>query len=263
MINTIIVEGNDVLLYFDERRSYLIQVYKGEKFHTHRGFIQFDDIIGKEFGDIVISNIGHRFIILKPTVYDYIMKSLRATQILYPKDIGLILAYSAIGPVSVVVEEGKGSGALTTSLANNVRPTGKVYSYDLKSEFQQRAARNLKRAGLLEFVELKEGDVTKEIEERNVDAVILDLATPWDVIPKAREALQGGGILVSFSPTIEQVVKTVSALKESYFIDVETIECILRRMKVKEGETRPETLMIGHTGYITRGRKMNFISNPT
>jgi tRNA (adenine57-N1/adenine58-N1)-methyltransferase len=253
--STVVAEGSDVLLYLDERRSYIIQVQRGMRFHTHRGFIQLDDVIGKEYGDSVTTNLGYSFIIFKPTVYDYVMKSLRATQILYPKDIGLILVYSAVGPGSRVVEAGTGSGALTTALANAVRPTGRIHSYDVRAEFQQRAAKNLKRAGLLDFVDLKEGDVTRGIEERGVDAVVFDMATPWLAVPAAKEALEGGGVFVSFSPTIEQVVKTVNALEREGFVGVETVECILRRLKVKEGETRPETLMIGHTGYITRARK--------
>jgi tRNA (adenine57-N1/adenine58-N1)-methyltransferase len=235
-------EGNDVLLYLDPKRSYLIHTRKGERFHTHRGFILLDDLLGKSFGEKVQSNLGHNFIILKPTVYDYLMKSLRSTQILYAKDISLILVYAAVGPGSRIVEAGTGSGAMTTALANAVQPNGKVYSYDVRPEFQRRAASNLERAGLLTFIDLKIGDVSQGIEERDVDAVVLDLATPWAVI------------LVSFSPTIEQVVKTVSALEEESFIDVETVESFVRRIKVKEGETRPETIMVGHTGYITHGR---------
>ncbi|MEM2094071.1 MAG: tRNA (adenine-N1)-methyltransferase [Candidatus Bathyarchaeia archaeon] len=250
-----IQDGSDILLYLDGSRSYLVQIRRGEKFHTHRGFVSFDDIIGKKYGESVKTNIGQRFHLLRPTIYDYIVKSARSTQILYPKDIGLIVMYSAAQPGSVIVEAGTGSGALTTALANIVRPSGKVYSYDLRTEFQKKAASNLSRVGLLPYVELKHGDVTAKIEEENVDAVVLDLATPWLVIPHAKVALRGGGIIVSFSPTIEQVVKTVTALENESFVDIETIECIVRRIKVKAGETRPETLMIGHTGYITRGRK--------
>jgi len=250
-----IEEGKDVLLYLDGRRSYLIQVRRGERFHTHRGFVEFDNILGKKFGQSVQTNLGQRFYLLRPTVYDYVVKSARSTQILYPKDIGLIVMYSAAQPGSIIVEAGTGSGALTTALANTVRPSGKVYSYDLRPEFQKKAASNLARVNLSEFVELKQGDVTKSIGEKDVDAVVLDLATPWLAIPTAKAALRGGGVLVSFSPTIEQVIKTVSALETEGFVDVETVECILRRIKVKAGETRPETLMVGHTGYITRGRK--------
>ena len=103
---------------------------------------------------------------------------------------------------------------------------------------------------------MKSGDVTLGIEERDVDAVILDLATPWLVVPHAYEALKPSGIIVSFSPTIDQVVKTTEALKENGFVFIETVECMMRAMQVERGKTRPQTLMTGHTGYITHARKI-------
>ena len=129
------------------------------------------------------------------------------------------------------------------------------YAIELREEFLQKARRNLKKAQVLKYVELKNKDITNGISESGVDAVILDLATPWLVIQRAYSALRGSGCIVSFSPTIEQVVKTVTALEKNEFIGIETIECILRKMKVKEGETRPETIMRGHSGYITYARK--------
>jgi tRNA (adenine57-N1/adenine58-N1)-methyltransferase len=103
-------------------------------------------------------------------------------------------------------------------------------------------------------VELKNKDITIGIDETELDAVVLDLATPWLVIPHAYLATKGGGTIVSFSPTIDQVVKTVEAL-QSGFTDIQTVECIMRRMQTERGKTRPETLMTGHTGYITFARK--------
>jgi tRNA (adenine57-N1/adenine58-N1)-methyltransferase len=163
--------------------------------------------------------------------------------------------FSGIGPGSRVVESGTGTGALTTALAHYVKPNGKVYSYELHEEFQKNAEKNLKRANLLDFVELKSGDITTGIEERNVDAVVLDLAVPWLVVPHAYETLKPSGTLVSFSPTIDQVVKTVEALKETGFVFIETVECLMRAMQVERGKTRPHTMMTGHTGYITHARK--------
>jgi tRNA (adenine57-N1/adenine58-N1)-methyltransferase len=163
--------------------------------------------------------------------------------------------FSGIGPGSRVAESGTGTGALTTALAHYVKPEGKVYTYELREEFQKNAEKNLKRANLLDFVELKSGDVTAGIEERDLDAVILDLAVPWLVVPHAYEALKPSGTLVSFSPTIDQVVKTTEALKENNFILIETVECMMRAMQVERGKTRPHTMMTGHTGYITHARK--------
>ena len=255
MTQAVINEGDDILLYLNRKRTYLVKVEKGKSFHTHKGFLQLDQLIGKPYGTRVLSNTGAEFVVLKPQLSDFIFKSQRKTQITYPKDVALIVMFSGIGPGSRVVEAGTGTGALTTALAHYVKPNGRVYSYEVRPEFTKTAMKNLKRANLLDYAELKNEDITQRIDETEVDAVVLDLATPWLVIPHACSALKGSGTLVSFSPTIDQVVKTVEALQQSNFIDIETIECIMRRMQTERGKTRPETLMTGHTGYITFARK--------
>ena len=251
----LIVEGNDVLLYIDRKRTYLTKVEAERNFHTHKGYIQLGDLIGKEYGTRISSNMGIDFVALKPNLCDYIFKTNRRTQISYPKDISLIIMYSGIGPGSRVVEAGTGTGALTTAIAHYIKPSGCVYSYELRQEFQKNARKNLERAGLLDYVELKEGDIITAIEENELDAVILDMATPWLVIPHAYTTLKGSGALVSFSPTIDQVVKVVEALAEYGFVGVETVETLIRFMQVERGKTRPQTVMTGHTGYLTFARK--------
>ena len=230
-------------------------VEKGKTFHTHKGYIQLEALIGKEYGTRIASNLGLEFVALKPLLSDFVFKAQRRTQITYPKDVALIIMFSGIGPGSKVVEAGTGAGALTTALAHYVKPGGRVYSYEVRPEFTETARRNLSRANLLDSVELKNKDITIGIDEVELDSVVLDLATPWLVIPHAYAALKGGGTLVSFSPTIDQVVKTVEALQQSSFVDVQTVECMMRRMQTERGKTRPETLMTGHTGYITFARK--------
>jgi len=257
LTQTTINEGDHILLYLNRKKTYLVKVEKGKSFHTHKGFIQLDNLIAKQHGTRIKSNTGTEFIALKPLLPDYIFKSQRKTQITYPKDIALIVMFSGIGPGSRVVEAGTGTGALTSALAYYVKPNGHVYSYEIRPEFIETAQKNLQRANLLEYVELKNEDITIGIEETDTDAVILDMATPWLVIPHAYKALKGSGKLVSFSPTIDQVIKTVEALEENGFVDIETIECIMRRMQVERGKTRPETLMTGHTGYVTFARKSN------
>jgi len=195
------------------------------------------------------------FTALMPILSDFIMKSSRSTQITYPKDAALIVMFSGIGSGSRVVESGTGTGALTTALAHYVRPEGRIFTYDVRAEFQKNAEKNLTRANLIGFVELKNKDITTGIDERDVDSVILDLATPWLVIPHAYSALKASGTIVSFSPTIDQVVKTSEALRDNNFIFVETVECLMRGMQIERGKTRPQTLMTGHSGYITHARK--------
>jgi tRNA (adenine57-N1/adenine58-N1)-methyltransferase len=260
LTNDKIVEGDYVLIYLDARRTYMIKMQAGQTFHTHKGYIKLDDLIGKDYGEPSKSNLGITFTTLKPNLTDYMIKSGRNTQIVYPKDAALIVMFSGIGPGSRVFESGTGTGALTTALSHYVGPTGKVYSYELRPEFQKNAAKNIKRAKLDGNVEMKSGDVTMGIEERDLDAVVLDLAVPWLVIPHANKALKPSGVVVSFSPTIEQVVRTTEALRENDFVFIETIECLMRTMQVERGKTRPNTMMTGHTGYITHARK---IAKPT
>ena len=250
-----ISEGSVVLLFLDRRRSYLVRVERGKDFHTHRGFVHLGELVGKEYGTRIKSNLGVEFFALKPSIRDYVFKMSRRTQIVYPKDIALIVMFGDVQPGSRVAEAGTGTGALTTALAHYVKPSGRVYSYEIREEFLESAVKNLERAGVVEYVELKNQDITHGIEEKDLDTIVLDMATPWLVVPHAYSALKGSGAIVSFSPTVDQVVKTTEALKENGFVGIETVECLVRRIRTERGKTRPETLMTGHTGYITFARK--------
>ena len=263
-----LVENNDlVFLILDERRRWLVQVEKGKEFHSHRGIIKFDDIIGKAFGTVVFSHPhdtqGYKFYVLKPLPSDYVIYMGRKTQIIYPEDAGLIIMYSGIKPGSKVIEAGCGSGALTCILGTYVQPNGHVYSYDIREKSLRTAERNIRRANLQEFVSINNGDILiDDLDHENVDSVILDMPQPWMAISKVKKYLKFSGVLTSFSPTIEQVKKTTFALQENDFTEIYTYELIKRTMQVKENATRPQVRMIGHTGYITVGRKILEIKNP-
>lgn len=250
-----IASGDLVLLFLDRRRKWLLNVERERKFETHKGVIDLDQVVGKSFGDFVESSLGQRFWILRPTTYDYIMNAVRPTQIIYPKDIGLIILRLGLTSGKRVVEIGMGSGALTIALASAVRPDGKVTSYEMREEFISAAKKNLSRSRLLDFVEIKNRDAGGGIDERNVDSIVLDVGEPWALIPKAKDALSPGCPLATFSPTMNQVEKSAGILYELNFVDIETVECLLREIRVQSGMTRPETRMIGHTGYLTFARK--------
>nr|MDO8100208.1 tRNA (adenine-N1)-methyltransferase [Candidatus Njordarchaeota archaeon] len=249
-------EGDYALIVLDDKRRWIVKLEAGGKLHTHKGIVKFDDLLGREYGIVVESAEHKEFAVFKPILADTaLLKMTRQTQIVYPKDSALIVVNCGIGPGDRVVEAGTGSGSLTAMLANFVRPTGRVYSYEVREEFISTAKKNLERAGVSNWVEIKNVDVTKGIQEKDVDAIILDLATPWLVIPIAWGALKGSGIVSSYSPTIEQTQKTVKALEENSFGDIQTFECLVRKILVREGKTRPETFMVGHTGYVTFARK--------
>ncbi|PUA34143.1 MAG: hypothetical protein B9J98_01835 [Candidatus Terraquivivens tikiterensis] len=254
MVETI-QEGCRVLLLTERRKRYLVKVKPGVRFHTSEGYVDLSDLIGKRYGTRLTSNTGSVWFALKPTILDIVMKMPRPTQIVYPKDLGTIILLGNIRPGSRVLEAGTGSGVLTAVIASYVMPDGVVYSYDIVGEHLENARKQLEELGLLQYVRLKQGDVTVAIEERDLDTVVLDIPTPWLAVPNAYEALSDGGIFVSLSPTIDQVVETVEKLNSSGFVDITTIELLMRTLRVKRGMTRPDHIMRAHTAYITVARK--------
>ncbi len=261
-LDNIIKNGDYVLIVYGDRGRWLVQVKEGQTFHSNKGYIEFDSLIGKPYGITFESSKNNTFSFFHPTPADFLLKTIRKTQIIYPKDAALILIQTGIGPGSIVVEAGAGSGGLTSILAYYVRPNGKVYSYEVREEFLKKAQKTLNRVGLEEFVELKNNDVLNGIEERDVDSVVLDLPNPWDAVPTAENALKSGGTFASLSPTIIQVQNTVEVLREHNFGDVRTCELLLRPWKIslRKGTfvaTRPQTQMIGHSGFLTFARKLS------
>lgn len=261
MVENIITDGDYILIVYGDIGRWLVQVKAGEKFHTNKGFFAFDQIIGKPFGTTIVTSKEHQFQVFSPTPSDFLLKTIRKTQIIYPKDAAFILLQTGIGPGSRVVEAGAGSGGLTSLLAYYVRPTGKIYSYEVNEQFYKKARKTLARVKLEEWVELKNQDILNGIAEQNVDTVILDLPQPWDAIPHVSNALKDGGTFASLSPTIIQVQNTVESLRAYRFGDVQTFELLLRPWKISVRKnqfiaTRPRTQMIGHSGFLTFARKL-------
>ncbi len=255
----VVKEGDWVLLYIDERRVFLFRVKRGKRFESDKGVIAHDDIVGVRFGSKIKLSTGTTAYILKPLFYDFFLKYRRLTQVIYPKDLGYIILLSGIGPGSRVLEAGVGTGFLTTTLAHVVKPYGKVYAYEVRKEFYDAAKKNLELSGLIEYVDLRLGDVTQaQGELSDLDAVFFDLPDPWRYVDLAYSVLKPSKPLIVFIPTVNQVEKTVLSLKgHGGFIDVHAYELMLREYQVKEGATRPRSHMIGHTGYIVFARKVS------
>lgn len=249
----IISQGDHVLLY-SEKKKWLLKV-DDRQFHTHRGIINLTELVGKYYGEHVKSSLNYKFVLLKPTIHDYVMNLLRLTQIIYPKDIGLIVQYLDISPGKNVLEIGSGSGALTISIANLIRPHGHLYTYEIRNKFAEIVQKNIKKAGLETYVTIRNRDAKNGIEEKEIDAVTIDVGDPWELIPIVSNSLRPGFPLCSFSPTINQVEKTVTCLQSLNFVDISSLECLVRDIRVETGKTRPETRMIGHTGYLTFARR--------
>ena len=243
-MNKSLAEGSLVLLYFDPRRNWLLRIDKSRQFHTHKGFINLGDLVGKAFGSEIKSSLGFTFWILRPTTHDLVMHTARRTQIMYPKDIGLIILKLALTSETKVLEVGTGSGAMTVAAAMAVKPSGHVHTYEVRDEFAEMAERNLNRASLSEYVTIHRADAAAGIEGSDYDAAIIDVGDPWTVIQHVHVALAGGAPVVSFSPTVNQVEKTTETFGAVGFANIQTLECFIREIRVDTGKTRPATIMV-------------------
>ncbi len=248
--------GDLALLMGTDRRGQIVRLEPGQSVHTHRGVLAHDDLIGRPWGSTVVSHTGHRFLLLRPSLHDLILRLKRTTQVVYPKEAGYILLKMNIGPGCRVVEAGTGSGGLTAVLAHAVRPHGRVYSYEARPQMQELARRNLERLGLADVVEFKIRDIAQGFDEVGVDAVFLDLPTPWDYLEQAHAALVNGGYLGSILPTANQVFRLLEALEGPRWGLVEVEEILLRPYKAVSARLRPEDRMVAHTGFLIFARAL-------
>ncbi|MDE1862456.1 MAG: tRNA (adenine-N1)-methyltransferase [Thaumarchaeota archaeon] len=253
-----IKQNSNVLFFFSDSKKWLMKVSKNQQFHTHVGVIEHKKAIGKEYGSSLKTNKGKIIYLLEPTIYDYVMKSQRSTQIVYPKDLGYIAARTGLQSGQKIVEIGTGSGSLTTFLASLVKPRGHVYTYDVDENFMAIAQKNIERAGVAKFVTMEKLDIksAKKVPMSEVDMVMVDLGDPWTVVPQARKMLKGSGFIVTICPTMNQLEKLASALWENDFFDMEFTEQIVRTIEAREGKTRHSFRGIGHTTYVAFARKV-------
>ena len=219
--------------------------------------LRHDDLLDRPLGREVLSHMGYPFLVLEPSLHDLIHDIKRTTQIMYPKDIGYVLLKMNIASGRLVIEAGTGSGGLTLALARAVAPNGRVYSYEIRPDVVRLAAKNLERVGLREFVELKERDIATGFDERDVDALFLDVRRPWNYLSQAAAALKGSGFFGSIVPTTNQVVQLIQALPDAGFSAIEVEELLLRPYKAIAARLRPMDRMIAHTGYLIFARRIN------
>ncbi len=248
--------GDLVQLVSPSNKVFIFHLEPGGELHTHRGIVYHDELVEKTWGSQVHTHLGSIYFLLQPSLSDILKETKRNTQIMYPKDIGYILVTMGIGPGNHVLEAGTGSGALTTALAWAVGPQGKVYSYDQRPEMQNLARKNLQRINLLDRVELKVRDISQGFDEKNVDALFLDVPNPYDYLDQVRQALKPGGYFGSILPTTNQVTRLLGALHQFHFSFVDVCEIMLRYYKVVSERFRPADRMVAHTGYLIFARPM-------
>jgi tRNA (adenine57-N1/adenine58-N1)-methyltransferase len=253
----VIEKDSFVLVYRDRKYKWLIRPSETPKLHTHLGILDCEQLVGKDYGISVLTSLNDELRILRPTIEDIVMKFARGTQVIYPKDLAPIVFRCGVHSGSRVFEAGTGSGSATAALAYAAMPGGHVYTYDKNEEFQRIARRNLERFGLSEFVTLKLKDAKEGIDEREMDAALLDLGDPWELVGEVRRCLKPSGMLAAVTPTMNQAERLVEKMKEEGFIWIDTVEILMRHIEARVGMTRPSNAMIGHTAYLNFGRKTN------
>ena len=251
-------DGERVHLIDHKGRVYAVSLRAGKTYQHSGQTIPHDRIIGAEDGSNVVLSGGTKFVVLRPTLAEYIMKMPRGAQVIYPKDLATILLWADIYPGATVVEAGIGSGALTMTLLRAVGETGRVVSYEIRDDFAERALENIAMyLGKVGHHVLHRQDIALGIEEQQVDRLVLDLPEPWRVVPEAVRALRTGGIFLSYLPTVPQVVKVVEVLQGSgAFGLIETFETFQRPWNIEGRSVRPALRMVAHTAFLTVARKL-------
>lgn len=250
--------GDLVMLVDRKKRRYLTTLVDGGEFHSHAGALPHDEVIGNSEGETFRSGRGAAYLVVRPTLSDFVLKMKRGAQVIYPKDLGPILMQADIFPGARVFESGLGSGALSMVL---LRAGALITGYELRDDFAEQAVSNVREFlgdGVLDRYDVHVRSAYDEFEHGDFDRMALDLPEPWTVVPHAREALRLGGIILAYTPSIIQAATFKAALTEAGFGMAETIEVLNRSWHVEpdQNAVRPDHRMVAHTGFLTTARKL-------
>lgn len=247
--------GDQVLLLDTKKRRYLQVLAEAGEFHSHAGFVAHADVIGRDEGVVVRSTKGAEYTALRPTLEDFVLEMPRGAQVIYPKDLAPICMLADIGPGMRVFETGVGSGALSMTM---LRYGADITGYEIREDFANRARANVTTflgAAALDRYEVHLADSYAGIDPDHgpFDRVVLDLPEPWQVVPHSETVLRPGGLLVAYTPSITQAVRTRDALRGRW-IDARTIEVLHRGWHIEGQAVRPDHRMVAHTAFLTVAR---------
>ncbi len=251
--------GDRIQLTDPKGKLYSFTITPGKEWHTHKGWITHDDLIGLPEGSVVSTTAGLKFTAFIPLLADYVLSMPRGATIVYPKDAAMIVGVADIYPGAHVLEAGVGSGALTLSLLRAVGPTGSVHSVERRQDFADNATANITDY----FGEkpknwsIDVGSVQEKEFHTQFDRVILDMLAPWECVAMAAQVLRPGGVFLAYVATTTQLSATAEALKEDgHFTEPESSETIVRGWHHEGLAVRPQQRMIGHTGFLIYSRRM-------
>ena len=255
--------GDRVQLTGPKGKLNTITLEPGKDFHTHRGILSHDDIIGLPDGSVVTNNVGVEHLALRPLLNDFVMSMPRGAAIIYPKDAAQILAQADIFPGATVVEAGVGSGALSLWLLRAIGPAGRLASFERRAEFADVA-----RDNIATFLGSDPGNWTitlgdlaetlpDTMQPQSVDRIVLDMLAPWDCLGAVSDALKPGGVLLCYVATVTQLSRVAEAIRASgFYTNPDSNETMIRGWHVEGLAVRPDHRMIGHTGFLITARRL-------
>ena len=255
--------GDKVQLTGPKGRLNTIVLEPGKTFHTHRGLVRHDDLIGLPDASVVTGSTGDEYLALRPLLTDFVMSMPRGAAIVYPKDAAQILALGDIFPGATVVEAGVGSGALSLSLLRAIGPDGALHSFERRDEFARVA-----RGNVTSFLGAEPhnwtvtvGDLAEQlpttVEPASVDRVVLDMLAPWECTDQVAAALTPGGVLTCYIATVTQLSRVAEAIRRTgAFTDPDSSETMVRGWHVEGLAVRPDHRMVAHTGFLLTARRL-------
>jgi tRNA (adenine57-N1/adenine58-N1)-methyltransferase len=254
--------GDRVQLTDPKGRHYSLTLEAGGQYHTHRGGLAHDDLIGMPEGSVVVSPVGTPYLALRPRLADYVLSMPRGAQVIYPKDAAQILMWGDVFPGARVLEAGAGSGALTCSLLQAVGPEGRVVSYEVRADHAEHAERNVRQffGDVPPHWSLRVTDLATLAAETSgecFDRVVLDMLAPWEHLDTVANALIPGGVLVGYVATTTQLSRLVEDLRaQQRWTEPQAWETLMRPWHVVGLAVRPEHRMQGHTAFLVTARRL-------
>jgi tRNA (adenine57-N1/adenine58-N1)-methyltransferase catalytic subunit len=251
--------GDRVQLTDPKGRMHTITLVEAKEFHTHKGAIAHDALIGSPEGSVVTTTGNVTYLAMRPLLADYVLSMPRGAAVVYPKDAGQVVHMGDIFPGARVVEAGVGSGALTMSLLRAVGDRGRVASYERRQDFADIARSNVEAffGGPHPAWSLTVGDLVESLDETDVDRVVLDMLAPWECLDAVSRALVPGGVVICYVATATQLSRTAEALRtHGTFTEPHAWESLVRGWHLEGLAVRPEHRMVGHTGFLMTSRRL-------
>lgn len=256
-------EGDRVQLTGPKNKMHSITLESGQVFHSHKGPIAHDDIVGLPDGSVIRNAVGVEYLALRPLLNDFVMAMPRGAAIIYPKDAAQILALGDVFPGATVVEAGVGSGALSLWLLRALDGRGHLSSFERREEFAEIAQANIETffGTRPENWTITLGDLAEALPQQHeagsVDRVLLDMLAPWECLDAVSTALKPGGVLLCYVATVTQLSRVAEAIRASgNYTNPQSSETMVRGWHVEGLAVRPDHRMIAHTGFLLTARRL-------